>query len=62
MDTCPQVWDSRGKLRVIPNETTMSYGNAVKGRGPEQSGLSAFERPMSYQLVGEVTAHQGYDG
>ena len=24
--------------------------------------LPALERPMSYQLVGEVTAHQGYDG
>ncbi len=24
--------------------------------------LSAFERPKSYQLVGEVTAHQGIDG
>ena len=24
--------------------------------------LSALERPISYQLVGEVTAHQGYDG
>ena len=28
-------------------------------------GMKAFaarEGPMSYQLVGEVTAHQGYDG
>jgi hypothetical protein len=24
--------------------------------------LSAFERPISYQLVGEVMAHQGDDG
>ncbi len=24
--------------------------------------LSANERPISYQLVGEVTAHQGDDG
>jgi len=24
--------------------------------------LSPQEGPMSYQLVGEVTAHQGYDG
>jgi hypothetical protein len=24
--------------------------------------LSAWERPISYQLVGEVTAHQGDDG
>ncbi len=25
-------------------------------------GLPPEERPMSYQLVGEVMAHQGYDG
>ena len=24
--------------------------------------LSVWERPVSYQLVGEVTAHQGFDG
>ena len=24
--------------------------------------LSVQERPMAYQLVGEVKAHQGYDG
>ncbi len=24
--------------------------------------LSTWERPISYQLVGEVTAHQGDDG
>ena len=24
--------------------------------------LSAIERPISYQLVGEVMAHQGIDG
>ena len=24
--------------------------------------LSTRERPISYQLVGEVMAHQGYDG
>jgi hypothetical protein len=24
--------------------------------------LSLFERPALYQLVGAVTAHQGYDG
>ena len=29
----------------------------VKERGP--SGLLVRDRPMPYQLVGEVTAHQG---
>ena len=27
-----------------------------------RKGLSLGEEPASYQLVGEVTAHQGYDG
>jgi hypothetical protein len=31
------------------------YGDVIKD-------LSAQERPASYQLVGEVTAHQGSDG
>ena len=26
------------------------------------SNLALFEEPAAYQLVGEVTAHQGYDG
>jgi hypothetical protein len=32
----------------------------VNGWGPQ--GLSVWERPASYQLVGEVMAHQGDDG
>ena len=39
----------------------MSQDIEVKGR-VLFGGLPAWERPMSYQLVGEVTAHQGYDG
>lgn len=35
---------------VLKNES--SYGK----------DLSLLEDPASYQLVGEVTAHQGYDG
>ena len=27
-----------------------------------RKGLALEEEPASYQLVGEVTAHQGYDG
>ncbi len=36
---------------------------AQRSKGGDPFGdLSARERPMSYQLVGEVTAHQGNDG
>ena len=50
-----QARDSRGKLRVIPDDPVESYGSAGKGLLPEA-------RETSYQLVGEVTAHQGEDG
>ncbi len=30
--------------------------------GASFGDLLAWERPMSYQLVGEVKAHQGFDG
>ncbi len=28
----------------------------------EPQGLALFDKPAAYQLVGEVTAHQGDDG
>jgi len=39
----------------------MNYKNSknVAGKG---AGRAPREGPMAYQLVGEVTAHQGYDG
>ncbi len=60
MGNCLELRDSCGKLQVIPNKTTVSYGTAVKG-GDLFGDLPALERPMSYQLVGEVMAHQGFD-
>ncbi len=59
--TYPGHRDSCGKLQVIPDKITVSHDTAIKGGDPF-GDLSAWERPMSYQLVGEVTAHQGYDG
>ncbi len=53
--------DSCGKLRVIPDKTTASTGAVVKG-GDLFGDLAVQERPKSYQLVGEVMAHQGFDG
>ena len=48
------------KVPVIPDDIQDSHGSWVKGWGP--SGLLVRDRPMPYQLVGEVMAHQGYDG
>ena len=51
---------SFAKVTVIPDDTFGRMLLKLKGWGP--SGLSAWDQPISYQLVGEVTAHQGNDG
>ncbi len=53
--TCPEVRDSTGKLVVIPDDPDWPHGWSGKGLPPRDRGTS-------YQLVGEVTAHQGADG
>ena len=53
--TYPKVRDSPGKLGVIPDDPVGAYAPAGKG-------LLPWERGTPYQLVGEVMAHQGYDG
>jgi len=47
-----QVRDSSGKPLVKPDDPVVSYGTAGKS-------LLLEERETSYQLVGEVKAHQG---
>ena len=51
----PGLWDSRPKGRVIPDDITLSHDRVLKGP-------PVWEQAISYQLVGEVTAHQGDDG
>ncbi len=51
MGTYPPDRDSCGKLQLIPDDVS-----GPKGVIPPEEG------PTSYQLVGEVMAHQGYDG
>jgi hypothetical protein len=51
--TCPSVGDSPGKLGLIP------HGLA---RVKVAARLSLEDWFAPYQLVGGVTAHQGYDG
>ena len=59
--TYPGLGDSGGpqgslaKVPVIPDDPTGSHG--LVGKAP-----TVLDRFMSYQLVGEVTAHQGGDG
>ena len=53
--TCPEVRDSDRKRPVIPDDPRESYG--LRGKD-----LLPWDRDKSYQLVGEVTAHQGLDG
>ena len=48
------------KVTVIPDEDVGGMLSTSKGRGP--SGLPVWDQPISYQLVGEVMAHQGIDG
>ena len=49
--------DNSGKPELIPRETTSRHRDEVK---VPQGTLE--EEGTAYQLVGGVTAHQGYDG
>ena len=52
--TCPGLWDNSGKPLLIPDNPAMSHD--VAGKGPPVQ-----DRPAVYQLVGGVTAYQGFD-
>ena len=53
--TCRRVGDSSPKGELIPH---VSRSNSVQSRG----NLALLEELAAYQLVGEVTAYQGFDG
>ena len=53
----PREGDNLGKPGLIPHETTAGHPAGVKA---PQGALE--EELTAYQLVGGVTAHQGYDG
>ena len=59
--TYPKHGDSGGpsgplaKVPVIPDDPEASH--EVSGKAP-----AVWERSMSYQFVGRVTAYQGFDG
>ena len=51
---CPGLWDSQPKGWVIPDDMQLSHDSCLKGP-------PVWEQAILYQLVGEVTAHQGDD-
>ena len=57
---CREVGDSSPKGELIPHVTREDIFSTSK------SGIAIFltllDEPAAYQLVGEVTAHQGDDG
>ena len=52
----PRIGDNISKEALIPNEISWSHDREIKGGS---QGLPFEEEPAAYQLVGEVTAHQG---
>ena len=50
----PGLWDSCPKGQVIPDDIFLSHDWNLKGP-------PVWERAISYQLVGRVTAYQGDD-
>ena len=55
--TCPEVGDSSPKGELIPHVVRdLFFQHQSRGN------LTLLDGPAAYQLVGEVTAHQGYDG
>ncbi len=53
----PGLGDNISKEMLIPDDISGSQDLEIKGGS---QGLPIEEEPAAYQLVGEVTAHQGY--
>ena len=51
---CPELWDNSGKPLLIPDNPATSHDEA--GKAP-----AVLDQPAVYQLVGGVTAYQGFD-
>ncbi len=54
--TCPEERDNSSKGLLIPHVVVRVRGLTSKRSNPLREG------PASHQLVGKVTAYQGYDG
>ena len=53
---CPKDRDNSSKGLLIPDDPIGSHGRMGKG------GNLLWDEPAAHQLVGRVTAYQGYDG
>ena len=53
----PGLGDNISKEMLIPDDISGSHDPEIKGGS---QGLPFEEEPAAYQLVGEVTAHQGF--
>ena len=54
---CPRGGDNISKEALIPDDIFRWHHRIIKGGS---QGLPLEEKPAAYQLVGEVTAHQGF--
>ncbi len=54
---CPRVGDNISKEVLIPDDIFRSHDWKIKGGS---QGLPPEDEPAAYQLVGGVTAHQGF--
>jgi hypothetical protein len=52
----PRLGDNSAKAGLIPDYIILSHDEIIKGGS---QGLPIEEESAAYQLVGEVTAHQG---
>ena len=55
---CREVWDNSLKGELIPDVNRFG-GNIGHSKLGTVTGLALHDEPAAYQLVGEVTAHQG---
>ena len=53
----PRLGDNTSKEVLIPDNIIWPHGQIIKGGS---QGLPIVEEFAAYQLVGEVTAHQGF--
>ena len=54
---CREVGDNSLKGELIPDVDSWEASLDIQSWGPQ--GLTLHDKPAAYQLVGEVTAHQG---
>lgn len=60
---CPEDRYNPAKAGLIPDVIVGGHPPAIKSWGSGQKpDLALQDEPAAYQLVGEVTAHQGSDG